>query len=158
MAISAMQAAKAACAASGWALSNLQLHKILYIAHMIYSGRHDGEPLINDERFQAWPYGPVLPSVYNYASSYGSSNIQNIFNHIPDLDPSTEEGQIIVDAVGRLGSIEPFRLVDITHEPISAWAHSYVPGMRNVPIQQEAIINEYRERFPTTEPWTAQRA
>ncbi len=146
MAISAMQAAKAACAASGWTLSNLQLHKILYIAHMVYSGKH-GEPLINDERFQAWAYGPVLPSVYNYASGYGSSNIQNIFNHIPDAPPWSEEYETIEQAVRELGPLDPFRLVDITHEPMSAWAHSYEPGMRHVVIDQEAILNEYRARF-----------
>lgn len=147
MAISAMQAAKAACAASGWTLSNLQLHKILYIAHMVFSGRN-GEPLISDERFQAWPYGPVLPSVYRYASSYGSSNIQNIFNHVPDADPSSEEYKNIVQAVQALGSLDPFRLVDITHEPISAWAHRYESGARHAVIDQEAILDEYRKRFP----------
>ncbi|BCB62237.1 hypothetical protein HaloA020_29380 [Halomonas sp. A020] len=146
MAISAMQAAKTACAASGWTLSNLQLHKILYIAHMVYSGEY-GEPLINDERFQAWDYGPVLPSVYNYASGYGSSNIQNIFNHIPDVAPWEDEYYTIVRAVNELGPLDPFRLVDITHEPISAWAHAYAPGMRHVVIDQEAILNEYRSRF-----------
>ncbi|MGR4068265.1 Panacea domain-containing protein [Billgrantia sp. C5P2] len=150
MAISAMQAAKIACEASGWTLSNLQLHKILYIAHMVYSGSHE-EPLIGDERFQAWAYGPVLPSVYRYASSYGSSSIRNIFNHVPDADPTSDEYHTIVDAVESLGDMEPFRLVDITHEPISAWAHCYIPGERHVPIDQDAILNEYRQRFPETE-------
>ncbi|HET8791017.1 MAG TPA: type II toxin-antitoxin system antitoxin SocA domain-containing protein [Modicisalibacter sp.] len=142
-----MQAAKIACEASGWNLSNLQLHKILYLAHMVFSGDHGGEPLIGDERFQAWAYGPVLPSLYRYASSYGSYNIQNIFNHVPPADPSSDEYRTIIDAVESLGELEPFRLVDITHEPISAWAHSYTPGTRHVPIEQEAILNEYTERF-----------
>lgn len=147
MAISAMQAAKLACEASGWTLSNLQLHKILYIAHMVYSGRHGGEPLIGDERFQAWAYGPVLPSVYHYASSYGSSNIQNIFHHVPDADPTSDESETIIDAVRNLGDLDPFQLVDLTHEPVSAWAHSYSPGLRHVVIDQDAIINEYHTRF-----------
>jgi len=147
MSITAMQAAKVACEASGWTLTNLQLHKILYIAHMVYSGRHAGRPLVNDERFQAWDYGPVLPSVYRYASSYGSASIQNIFNHVPDADPESYEHRIISDSVSRLGSWDPFRLVDITHEPISAWAHSYRPGEMHVAIDQGAILNEYRERF-----------
>lgn len=147
MAISAMQAAKLACEASGWTLSNLQLHKILYLAHMVYSGEHDGEPLIGDERFQAWDYGPVLPSVYRYASSYGSSKIQNIFNHVPPVDFRTEEYQTIVNAVESLGNMEPFQLVDITHEPDSAWANSYIPGAKFVPIDQGEILNEYQRRF-----------
>nr|WP_299241349.1 type II toxin-antitoxin system antitoxin SocA domain-containing protein [uncultured Halomonas sp.] len=147
MAISAMQAAKTACEVSGWSLSNLQLHKILYIAHMVYSGRHEGAPLIDDERFQAWAYGPVLPSVYRYASSYGSSNIQNIFNQVPPVNHQSDEYKAIAKAVANLGHLEPFQLVEITHEPESAWAHSYVPGTKHEIIDQQEIMNEYQQRF-----------
>lgn len=148
MSISAMQAAKVACQSSGWTLTNLQLHKILYIAHMVYAGNHNGCPLINDERFQAWAYGPVLPSVYRHASSHGSSSIQNIFNHVPAPDPTSEEYRVIADAVERLAELDPFRLVDITHEDQSAWAKTYTPGVKHAIIDQEAIMDEYRQRFP----------
>ncbi|WP_110643244.1 type II toxin-antitoxin system antitoxin SocA domain-containing protein [Salinicola sp. CPA57] len=151
MAISAMQAAKIACEASGWKLSNLQLHKILYLAHMVYSGDHDGSPLIEDERFQAWAYGPVLPSVYRYASSYGSSSIQNIFNHVPPVAPWSDEYKTIVDAVASLGEMAPFQLVEITHEPGSAWSRSYSPDVRNVTINQDDILREYQSRFAKAE-------
>jgi|TARA_R100000093_G_scaffold64446_1_gene35411 uncharacterized phage-associated protein len=147
MSISAMEAARTACEISGWNLSNLQLHKILYIAHMIFTGRHDGQPLIGDEQFQAWDYGPVLPTVYRHASSYGASNIQNLFHHVPPVDTSTEEYTVIRDAVIHFAQRSPFDLVDITHQPVSAWAQCYRPGERFITIDQGAIMDEYRNRF-----------
>lgn len=146
MPISAMQAAKAACQASNWTLSNLQLHKILYIAHMIYAGRNNGRRLIGGEDFEAWDYGPVLSSVYHHASGFGSGNILNIFNHVPDGDPNAPEYQAIREAVNNLSELPPFQLVDITHAKNSAWDRLYVPG-QNVPLDQDSIISEYNARY-----------
>lgn len=147
MAITALQAAKLACRASEWNLTNLQLQKILYIAHMLYAGRHDGEPLIGDENFEAWGYGPVLPVVYHHVSAFGNRPVKNVFHRVEDVDPSSDEGKIIVDAVKRLSSMNPFRLVEITHEPKSAWHHHYQPGRLGIDIPQDDILEEYKNRF-----------
>lgn len=146
MAISAMEAAKIACQASGWNLSNLQLHKILYLAHLVYAGHHGGEKLIMDEPFQAWAYGPVLPNVYHQASRFGSGKIQDVF---PDYAqrPADDEGlQVIQSAVRNLSNVEPFRLVQITHEAGGAWDKAYKNGQNTV-ISQSDVNNEYQQRF-----------
>ncbi|GAB2799174.1 hypothetical protein GCM10027040_27800 [Halomonas shantousis] len=147
MAISAMQAAKAACQMSGWDLSNLQLHKLLYIAHMLYSGTHEGEPLIHDEDFQAWDYGPVLPSVYRQCSAFGSSKIRNVFNHVLPDPSADDEYEFIQDVLKQFGDTHPYKLVELTHEPDSAWAHTYIPGVRNMPISHAEVLDEYQRRF-----------
>ncbi|WP_447926107.1 Panacea domain-containing protein [Vreelandella sp. EE27] len=147
MAISAMQAAKAACQLSGWSLSNLELHKLLYIAHMLYLGSSNGEPLIYDEDFQAWDYGPVLPSVYRHCSAFGSSQIKNVFHHIPLSDDTNREIGFIRSVLNQFGGLGPYALVELTHEDDSAWAHTYVPGYRNLSISQSEILNEYQRRF-----------
>lgn len=147
MPISAMQAAKTACQKSGWNLSNLQLHKLLYIAHMLYSGSHNGEPLIYDEDFQAWDYGPVLPSVYRHCSAFGSSRIQNVFHHVQTPPEHSDEVNYIRDVLSEFGNADPYQLVELTHEPDSAWAHAYMPGVRHVPINQAEIVGEYQRRF-----------
>jgi uncharacterized phage-associated protein len=63
MTISVFDAARTLGYYSDWKLSNLQMQKILYLAHMVYMDKNSGEPLV-DEDFQAWDYGPVLPSLY----------------------------------------------------------------------------------------------
>ncbi len=147
MAISAMQAAKLACSASGWEITNLQLQKILYIAHMLYAGRNDGRQLIEDEAFEAWGYGPVLPSVYRHVSAFGNRPIKNVFHRVPDIPADSEEHKLITDAVDRLGKMDPFRLVEITHEPGSAWHRNYFPGVMGVDIPQSDVVAEYQYRF-----------
>ena len=55
MPIHVLQAAKYMADRSGWNLSNLELQKILYIAHMFHLGRHS-TALVRGE-FQAWDLG-----------------------------------------------------------------------------------------------------
>lgn len=146
MSISALQAAKVACESSDWTLSNLQLQKILYIAHMVFAGRHDGAVLIGDDDFEAWSYGPVLPDVYRYVSSFGSRPVGNIFRRIEDPEEG-EETQIIKDAVQSLGKVPPFKLVSFTHRPGGAWDKNYFHGQIGIHIPHRDICEEYRERF-----------
>src|SRR5690554_2036795 len=85
MGVTALQAAKRACEASGWKLTNLQLQKILYIAQMVYAGKNSGKRLITGDDFEAWDYGPVLPSLYHRVSAFGSGSIKNIFHGVEDI-------------------------------------------------------------------------
>ena len=73
MTITAQSAASRACCRSGWSLSNLELQKILYVGQMLYLGRYN-EPLVN-EVFEAWDYGPVLPTIYHSAKMFGRSPV-----------------------------------------------------------------------------------
>lgn len=43
-------------------ISNLKLQKLLYFSWLEYY-RRNGTPLFEEE-FEAWKYGPVVPSVY----------------------------------------------------------------------------------------------
>lgn len=145
MGVTALQAAKHACEASGWTLTNLQLQKILYLAHMIYVGRHDN-PLVADEAFEAWNYGPVLPSVYHTVSAFGSGPIKNIFRSVPSIDGG-EIASLIEDTVERFAPMPPFKLVELTHDDRSAWSRHYSSDLRGVQIPKSSIREEYRNRF-----------
>jgi uncharacterized phage-associated protein len=60
-------------AAEGKSLDHLQVQKLTYFAH----GWHlavTGEPLIF-QNVQAWPYGPVVPEVYEEFKSFGRNPI-----------------------------------------------------------------------------------
>ncbi|ULH08245.1 Panacea domain-containing protein [Alcaligenes faecalis] len=145
MGMTAMQAAKHACEASGWTLTNLQLQKILYLAHMIYAGRHKKE-MIDSESFQAWNYGPVLPSLYHAASAFGSKPVRNIFRSVP---PSTDRlaKELIEEAVQNYADAPPFELVELTHDANSAWSKYFKDGRRGIEIPFSAVAQEYIDRF-----------
>lgn len=148
MSITALEAAKFACEASGWTLTNLQLQKILYIAHMVHLGRTN-QPLIEGDMFEAWDYGPVLPNVYRRVSSFGAGNIRNIFFSVRSLEYpwDSEEIDTLSDAVEQLKDVPPFKLVEMVHDHRGAWGQVYDPRYRNSDIPNALIAEEYRQRF-----------
>ena len=144
MTVSAVAAAKRLAERSGWALSNLELQKILYLAHMFHMGRNDGRPLVSGN-FQAWDYGPVHPTLYHHVKVFGASPVANLFRGVPDVQEGTTEAQILDEALDELASATPGRLVAVTHRKGGAWERNYVPGGRNIVIPNEDILREYRE-------------
>lgn len=145
MSVTAIQAAKHACEASGWTITNLQLQKILYIAQMVYAGKHDGKRLIAGDDFEAWDYGPVLPSLYHRVSAFGSSPIKNIFHGVADIG-NQADADFIGKAAKTLSSYPPFRLVEYVHDKYSAWHKHYHPGVRGITIPHESVIEENKAR------------
>ncbi len=142
MTVSVLSAAKYLAMRSDWVLSNLELQKILYLAHMFFMGRHDGEPLVIGS-FEAWDYGPVHPDLYHKAKIFGSDGVGNIFHSISDL-PEGREREIIDEAYLALGNAGPGRLVNATHRTGGAWDRNYLPGVRCCVIPNEDILSEYQ--------------
>ena len=112
---------------------------------MFYMGEHGGKPLLRQE-FQAWDYGPVLPSVYHHLKVFGDDPIGNVFHRVPDVD-DPEVVAHLRSAAEELGEMRPGDLVAITHWEKGAWARHYEPGERGIIIPNEDILDEYRARF-----------
>lgn len=144
MAISALSAARRLCDRSGWTISNLELQKYLYIAHMLHLGTID-RPLIGGF-FEAWDYGPVQRDVYQAAKVFGRSPIKDIFRGVPEAPEGTESATLD-DALRQLKDAAPGRLVAITHWENGAWAKHYHPGKRNAVIPNSDIRQEYLDRM-----------
>ena len=141
MTVSVLSAAKYLAEKSGWQLSNLELQKLIYLAHMFHLGR-TGEPLVSG-KFEAWDYGPVHPALYHRAKVFGAEAVENIFHAQPDL-PSGKERDILDEAFESLGRAGAGRLVRATHRPGGAWDRHYVPGALGVQIPNAEILAEYR--------------
>ena len=141
--VSALAAARRMCERSGWQLTNLQLQKMLYLAQMMYLGRH-GERLLNGT-FEAWDYGPVLPPVYAEAKAFGSRPITYLLS--PGRVPEGARADMLDEAYDQLRSVPAGQLVNITHWKEGAWAKHYVPHRRGVIIPDSDIRDEFRRRF-----------
>lgn len=144
MVISSKDAAKHLCRVSGHSLTNLEIQKILYIADMNYIGQ-TGERLIS-EPFEAWSYGPVLPSLYHDLKIFGSDKVKRVGGHTSDIS-NTPQGRIIGKAYAALKDSSARDLVRNTHWEEGAWATVYSPGSRHVKISDEAMKNEYKKRI-----------
>lgn len=123
---------------SAWRLSNLQMQKVLYIAHMLHLGR-TATPLF-PERFEAWEWGPVVPTLYRHNKAFKSAPIQ------PFASGSYQAGSTqflaVEDAYALTRLMTPGQLISCLHKPGGAWEKHYDASGSSV-IQNSDIVDEF---------------
>lgn len=143
MSVSVLSAAKRLGKKSGWDLTNLEMQKMCYLAHMYYMGTHDGDPLVSGY-FEAWALGPVHPELYHIAKRFGADVVERrVFSPYPTLPDDFDGSRWLDTAVEQLPRT---RLVAITHRRGGAWDRNYLPRTRGIRIPNEHILEEYQER------------
>ena len=143
MAVSPRDAAKYLCQASGWQLSNLQIQKMLYLADMNFVGQGNGR-LVHED-FEAWDYGPVLPSLYHSLKAFGAKSVPNVFWGAADIS-GRPEAVILDKAWANLKSMSPGQLVENTHWAGGAWAKRYASGVKGIKITSADMHDEFEQR------------
>lgn len=106
------------CYRDGRPVSNLHLQKMLYFLQLLFVEVF-GIPLFPEE-FEAWPYGPVMPSVYGEFSRFGGAPIEVTFRGISDFIQQEHKGFIDV-AIDVLRGKSPWDLVRVSHSDNSPW-------------------------------------
>lgn len=147
MSISALQAAKIMGETSGWKLSNLEMQKLLYLAHMLHLGISK-KPLV-DGSFEAWHLGPVHPELYHELKVFGADPVYDIFRSVPK--PEAEdcfEKTILQVVLRQFSELSQGDLVGLTHWKNGAWARNYIPGSHGNIIPNSHITEEYKHWFP----------
>lgn len=133
------------CYQDGHPISNLQLQKILYFLQIMYGKSTQGKELLFENEFEAWPYGPVIPAVYDEFSRYGGSVIEATFDQSAPCSP--EVMAFVDQAIVFLREKTPWELVEISHAEGSPWDLTYRKGAgRKAVIQQKLIIDEISKR------------
>lgn len=141
MTVNVLAAAKHMAKRSNWTLSNLQLQKLIYLAHMFHLGR-TGEPLVYGS-FEAWDYGPVHPQLYHAVKMFGSGAVSDVFPLTENID-GRPEAAILDEAYVALGHARPGQLVNATHKKGGAWDNNYIPGTRGCIIPNGEILGEFQ--------------
>ena len=143
----------------GRGLTQLQIQKLVYIAHG-WTLALCGEPLTANEP-EAWDRGPVYPCIREKISHIGShalkdrihENDDNPFAVLGNEDRGREitaninesEEEIIRLVWERYGHLHGFILSDLTHEPKTPWFETYHRRGRNAPIPNALIERYYTE-------------
>jgi len=145
LSVSSLRAAYKICKLSDWTITNLEIQKILYLAHMIYLGRSD--TLLINEEFKAWKYGPVLPKLYNLLKRFGIFPIKKyVFDNDVKIIDDENINNLLTEAWEKLGYKSNWELVSITHRKKGAWKKVYEKNKNNT-ITIDHIRNEYNELF-----------
>lgn len=134
-------------------ISVLKLVKLCYIAQG-FSLAVLNRPIFNDDKIEAWRYGPVVPSIYHEFKHFKKGNItekskfltlNNDFDFIEETPELTDENdkkivQIVWNMYGKFSAGE---LVDLTHKNGTPWDLTYKPNSNNV-IPNELIKEYYK--------------
>ena len=116
-------------------MSPMKAIKLAYYAHGWYYGIH-GRRLVTDEQVEAWPWGPVFPSLYHAAKHFGNGAIQGplhetdfgrVLEEVPrlntefaDRDPE-EVARWLDDIQAQWGVYDAIFLSNSTHLHGSPW-------------------------------------
>ena len=139
--------------AAGKPVTPMKLQKLIYLAHGLYLARHE-KPLIQD-KIQAWPYGPVIPAVYNAYKRFGNNPITKPVptggwvgdEYVDETAPLDRQAQDTIDfAWDSAKDFNAIQLSNWTHAQGSPWSQSVSQGMTNV-SEQEPIDNELIKEY-----------
>ncbi len=144
-------------------ITPLKIQKLVYIAHgwNYVFGKSD---LINDELAEAWPYGPVFPSIYNEFKYLGGMPIVNLarefdfeqlekgnmVSYEPQIPESDKRTRNLLDVIWKIyGKFTGSQLSEICHQNGSPWykTRKEQPAIRNAHIPNEVIKKHYNELY-----------
>lgn len=128
-------------------ISNMSLQKLVFIANGAYLAK-TGNSLIN-EPVEAWPYGPVIKSVYDEFKKYGNSEIKQLpflynLNLTNEFDESANQAIDFSLEIGK--QLNAIQLSNWTHLPDSPWSKAINEKKSIIPKE---YIEEYFKRFLT---------
>lgn len=148
-------------------LSQIQLQKLVYIAHGWFLGG-TGRPLIREE-VCAWKFGPVIPELYNSFKFFGATKISKERYNTYKLLSSASFSEITLEHLNLDKTLykslveflegiwntykekDSFDLVELTHEKNSPW--SYVKRKnkhaigKNLGIPNSLIREYYKKKI-----------
>lgn len=107
-------------------ITPMKLQKLLYFTHREYLRQNDGQPLFS-EQFEAWPYGPVLSSVYDEFKSFHSEPITKFAKNADGSVTVVSErnAEDVMNALNKVWrtykDFTGIQLSEITHKEGSAW-------------------------------------
>ena len=102
----------------GRSTTTLDLVKLVYLSHGWFLGIY-GIPLII-ESVEAWPYGPVIPIVYERFKSYRENPIDIVpIDNSGQLDP--RQRAVIDETLRAYDAFDSWGLSAITHKPGTPW-------------------------------------
>lgn len=128
----------------GKRLSNMQLQKLVYIAHGWMLGITD-KPLIKN-KVEAWQWGPVIPDLYHPLKKYGSGIVDEPLPAKQTLETETAEMLISSAVWAGYGELSALQLSAITHKDGTPWSKIRLenPG-RHALIPNEVIAEHYQQ-------------
>jgi uncharacterized phage-associated protein len=129
----------------GELLDPMKIQKLVYLAHG-WSLALNGSALIKQE-VEAWPYGPVIRTLYDEFKKYRASPIAEKAHVLEDATPLDENAKRLIEAVwSKYRPYSAIQLSMFTHEPGYAWDLTIKDRGPYSTIPNEMIRDEFVRR------------
>jgi uncharacterized phage-associated protein len=131
--------------------TNLELQKLAYFCHGWHLALLD-TPLV-DEEFEAWRFGPVLPSIYHKFKVFASNPIpvdHPLVTGEQPLDVNSSTSKVITRVLTVYGKASGFKLVDLSHVEGGPWAKAWSPDVSSSTIDNASIKSFFKEQAERT--------
>lgn len=140
--------------------TQMKLQKLVYFAHGWHLGIYE-TPLV-DETFEAWKYGPVIPSLYKVFMDYGTDPITQVGTipaltadmKIQRLAPPINEFIKLKQFLERIqevyGKWNGTQLASLTEQPDTPWAKIRMATgnkSKNNTIPNQLLINYFKNKY-----------
>jgi uncharacterized phage-associated protein len=123
----------------------MKIQKLVYLAHGWNLALH-GSPLIKQD-VEAWPYGPVIRSLYDQFKKYRASPITEKAYAPEGTEPLDGNAKRLVEAVwSKYRPYSAIQLSMFTHEPGYAWDLTIKDRGPYSTIPNEIIRDEFVRR------------
>ena len=124
-------------------LTNMQLQKLVYIAHG-YCLAKLGKPLFHNN-IHAFEWGPVIPNLYKTLRQYGAGEVKAyIPTDQPPIREDSAEMEIINEVWQDYKEFSGLELSALTHRKGSPWSETWRTNQFGV-ISDELIAEHYRQ-------------
>lgn len=125
-------------------LNNKRLQKILFIASVEFSRRHNGEKMFNED-FYAWTYGPVMPEVYSSYSIFQHGQMMPLSKEWQEISP--EKMEILDEVLKKTEKLDTDDLIANTHKEGTPWNNAFsLSDNKTQIISSEDIFNYYKDK------------
>lgn len=148
-------------AENGHYLTPLHVNKLCYLTHGFVL-RNSGRGAFHND-VEAWPYGPVIPEVYDAFQKYGRQPIRRLWGSgkricIGNVKPSLQTLADAMDSdvkgiadmvVDGYADVDGGRLIGMTHEKGTPWSETR-KWFRTTVIPTDVIRTYYQNMGPDT--------
>ncbi len=125
----------------------LQMQKLVYFAHGVLLAARN-KPLI-EEDVQAWPYGPVIPQLYNRMRQYGQRPVPPDLKlaDIPVEFDNDADSQKAVRAVWQhYGRYTGLQLSQLTHRAGTPWHVLYYQRNEKFAVIPNTLTQDFYKK------------
>jgi uncharacterized phage-associated protein len=137
----------------GRPITPMQLQKLIYFAHGWHLAVY-GSPLIN-EKVEAWPYGPVVPSIYHAVKRNGAARIESLITTLNRQGTAIETPMVsgprtlallerIWDVYGHYSAVQLSRM---SHDPKGPWHKTWNDEAKRGEIRGVDIPDAEMKRY-----------